>query len=254
LSDQPTSGQAAPGASEWVFREIKAMPPDRPRTWRSISFLTYATLGAVALNALALLLQVVALIGQWRLLSRMADHAFASQDDVAAAAHASDGLVALAALLFVLTLVLAYIIAGAWTYNAACNARALGARGFQNSPGWAVGWYAVPVMALFKPFQAMEEIYQASAAPASWQGLKTPLLLRFWWGAWLLAGITGYIVAIIARTTTEIPGLIGATQFELVDIAVDLVASALFVTIVWRIFRAQADNRSRIGDIAQVFS
>ena len=251
------SEQPAPSPSGWAFKEVRAPTrPERPRTYRSISVLTYATIGAVGLNALALLLQVVALTGQWRLLSRMADHpsTFAGQDDVAAAAQASDGLVALAALMFLLTLLLAYVVAGFWIYNAACNARALGARGFQNSPGWAVGWYAVPLMALFKPFQAMEEIFQASASPASWQGLKTPLLLRFWWGAWLLAGITGYIVAIIARTTTEIPGLIGATQFELVDIAVDLVASALFVTIIWRIFRAQADSRSRIGDVAQVFS
>lgn len=248
------SEQPAPGASGWVFKEIKTLPPERPRTYRSISFLTYATIGAVALNALALLLQIVALIGQWRLLSRMADHAFASQGDVATAAQASDGLVALAALLFVVSLVLAYIVAGFWIYNAACNVRALGARGFQNSPGWAVGWYAVPLMSLFKPFQAMEEIYQASASPARWQGLETPVLLRFWWGAWLLAGITGYVVAIVARTTTDIPGLIGATQFQLIDIAVDLVASALFVIIVWRIFRAQANVRLRIGDVAQVFS
>jgi hypothetical protein len=249
LSEQP-----APGASGWVFKEIKTQPPERPRIYRSISFLTYATIGAVGVNAFASLIQLAALVGQWRLLSRMANHDFATQDGMVAAAQASDGLVALAAVLTFLTLMVAYVVASFWIYNAACNIRALGGRGFQISPGWAVGWYAVPIAWLWKPFQAMEEIYLASASPASWQQLKTPLLLRFWWGAFLLAGVTGYIVAIASRSMTAIPDLIGMTQFELVDIAVDLVACALFLTIVWRIFRAQVHNRSQVGEVAQVFA
>jgi hypothetical protein len=250
LSEQP-----APGASGWAFKEVKpSSPPERPRAYRSISVLTYATIGAVGLNALALLLQFMALMGQLRLLSQMAGHDYSAQDNVLSAAQASDRLVAMSALLAFATLLLAYVVAAFWIYNAACNVRALGGRNFQITPGWAVGWFAVPIAWLWKPFQGMEEIYRASASPVGWQQTKTPLLLRFWWGAWLLANISGYLVAIISRQTSEIPDLIGATQFEMVDVAVDLLANALFVTVVWRIFRAQVYSRSQVGEVAQVFA
>ena len=60
-------------------------------------------------------------------------------------------IVLLARLLFLL---LTYVVACFWIYNAACNARAFGARGLQISPGWAVGLYFDPGHVLFKPFQA----------------------------------------------------------------------------------------------------
>ena len=45
-----------------------------------------------------------------------------------------------------------------WLYRAACNARALGARGMQVSPAWAVGGFFVPIIHLFLPYQAVKEI------------------------------------------------------------------------------------------------
>jgi hypothetical protein len=42
------------------------------------------------------------------------------------------------------------------------NARALGATGMRFTPGWCVGWYFVPIMNLFRPYQAMKEIWMAS--------------------------------------------------------------------------------------------
>ncbi len=248
MSEQPPPGEAG-----WVFKEIKIMPAERPRAWRSISFLTYATTAAAGLKMVALLLQFVALLGQWRLLSRMADHAFASQDSMYSAAQASDGLVATAGLLFLLALLASYIFAGFWIYNAACNVRALGATGMQNSPGWAVGWYAVPIASWFKPFQAMEEIYQASASPIGWRRLTTPLLLRFWWGGWLAVNIGGSVMFALSRSS-DIAGLVGLTTFQLVDTVVDFFASALFLMVVWRIYRAQVHSQSQVGQVAQVFA
>lgn len=248
MSEQPPAG-----GSGWVFKEIRVMPEERPRKWRSISFLTYATVGAVGLNALTELMQLFALAGERRLLSQLAGGA-ATQENFASAARTTESLIAVSALLTVMSLVLAYVLAGFWIYNAACNARALGARGFQNSPGWAVGWYAVPIASLFKPFEAMAEIYKASRSPVGWPLQKTPLLLRFWWGAWLIAGLGGYIMAIAARELTAPADLVGATQLQMLDVVLELVASALFVTVVLRVYRAQVAGQVRIGQVAQVFS
>src|SRR5580692_6196891 len=86
------SQEPAPSGPAWGFREVKVTPPERPYAYRSISTLTYATIGLVGLNALVELVQFAALLGQWRLLGQIRDHAFASQDAMDAAAHASGGL------------------------------------------------------------------------------------------------------------------------------------------------------------------
>ncbi len=82
-----------------------------------------------------------------------------------------------------------YIVTGitflVWIHRANRNARALGAEGMQFTPGWSVGWYFVPIMSLWKPFQAMREIWQASAEPGNWRAVQAPPLLGWWWALYL---------------------------------------------------------------------
>ena len=72
-------------------------------------------------------------------------------------------------------------------YRANANLRAVGAKGLKTTPGWAAGWWFVPIANLFKPYQAMKEIYQCSHAPASteWRRVRTPGTLAVWWAVWL---------------------------------------------------------------------
>src|ERR1700754_3506800 len=58
-------------------------------------------------------------------------------------------------------LVTTIIVFAVWIHRANRNARALGAVGMRFSPGWAVGWFFVPIANLWKPYQAMKEIWQA---------------------------------------------------------------------------------------------
>jgi hypothetical protein len=61
------------------------------------------------------------------------------------------------------------------------------------SPPWAVGWYFVPIAFLWKPFQALRETWQVSAAPLAWVSVPVPNLLRWWWGLWLSDSILGNV-------------------------------------------------------------
>lgn len=80
-----------------------------------------------------------------------------------------------------------------WLYLAAGNARVLGAEDMMVGPGWAVGWYFVPVMSLVMPFVAMRELWKASANPKDWQAAATPLTLPLWWGCWIGCNVLGGI-------------------------------------------------------------
>ncbi len=79
-----------------------------------------------------------------------------------------------------------------WVYLANANVRALGAEGLRFAPGWAVGWYFVPLANLWKPYQAMKEIWQASATKNDWDEVKIPALLPWWWAFWLLSTSTTF--------------------------------------------------------------
>ena len=84
--------------------------------------------------------------------------------------------VILASAIFVLT----------WIHRANLNARHLGADGMRYTPGWAVGWYFVPIAWFWKPYQAMKEIWQASSDPAGWGRQTVSPLLLWWWILWIV--------------------------------------------------------------------
>ncbi len=83
-----------------------------------------------------------------------------------------------------------------WVVRASKNARALGAQGMQVSPGWAAGWFFVPIANLFMPFKAVSEIWKASGAtrdpdPTAWKAEPAGPVV-FWWSVWILAGLAAH--------------------------------------------------------------
>ncbi len=150
--------------------------------------------------------------------------------------------------LFRLQLVLmlaCYIWAGCWIYRVACNVRALGAKGLDDSPGWAVGWYAVPVMNLVRPMRAMTQVWLASQAPARWQKLGTPRLLGVWWGFWIAGNLSYWFVTQYLRPEHTFEGLHTQQMLLLCGQALNLAAAALFLLVVSRIGRMQVEEHER---------
>jgi hypothetical protein len=135
--------------------------------------------------------------------------------------------------------------AGCWIYRMACNVRALGAKGLDDSPGWAVGWYAVPVLNLMRPLHAMSQIWLASRAPARWQKLETPRLLAAWWGCWLAGNLFQWIVARYVRLEHTYQGLHTQQWLLFCGQALNLAAAGLFLLVVWRLTRMQLNEHAR---------
>lgn len=89
-----------------------------------------------------------------------------------------DKIVLLASLMFSLLTMLTYY---AWLYQAFQNVHALGANGLNFTPGWAVGCHLVPILNLWKPFQALHQLCRASASVRNWKHPSpTPLAGAFW--------------------------------------------------------------------------
>ena len=78
------------------------------------------------------------------------------------------------------------ILVLSWIHRANYNVRQLGASGMEFSPGAAVGWYFMPIAWFWKPYQAMKEIWKASADPPDWKAQTGSPLLGWWWALWIV--------------------------------------------------------------------
>ncbi len=85
-----------------------------------------------------------------------------------------------------LTLLVATAVAFlAWLFQARVNLRSFGIRRPSYSRGWVVGGFFVPLVNLFRPYQVIREIWQASAPEShdafNWRSLPVSKLLLAWW-------------------------------------------------------------------------
>ncbi|MGA0600669.1 DUF4328 domain-containing protein [Caulobacter sp. KR2-114] len=131
-----------------------------------------------------------------------------------------------------------------WVYRVSLNAHAL-IPTLTISPGWAVGWYFVPIALLLKPFQAMKETWQASANPAAWRSVDTPSLLRWWWFLWLLSSILGNLSFRLQLEAKSLDLVLASDVVDIVGAVVAIPLNLVFIRIVRRV------NDMQVGALSQ---
>ena len=81
-----------------------------------------------------------------------------------------------------------------WMHQASKNVHTFRRLGLDFTPGWCVGWWFIPFFSMWKPYQALKEIWlasdasSASAADDSWRTRRVPWTFPFWWATYLLSG------------------------------------------------------------------
>ena len=136
-----------------------------------------------------------------------------------------------------------------WTYRASHNLRPLGTMGQRFSPRWAVGWWFVPIMFLFRPYQVVAEIWKGSAPDAprgatfAWDAEGVSALLAWWWALWLASNLIGLVGGLAVGADEGSPG---ALRVELLGDALSVCAAVLAIAVVWRTTSRQARKHHRI--------
>lgn len=128
------------------------------------------------------------------MLSNFGQLSLVSREYTIAEAEANDFRVAAVSIVYLLNFIVTGIIFLKWIYRAHINARGFGAEGMTHSPGWAVGSFFVPILCLFRPYQAMKELWQASRDPLNWQSQETGAVLSVWWTLWIISTILGQVI------------------------------------------------------------
>ncbi|MCB5424963.1 DUF4328 domain-containing protein [Altererythrobacter sp. CC-YST694] len=140
-----------------------------------------------------------------------------------------------------LVYLISVIPVGMWIYRAHANLELAGAYDLEFSPGWSVGWFFVPFMNLFKPFQAMKELWNASYGTSNAYGRESPATVSTWWACYIggniLSSVGTRVSAVNSESSITVGALIGAFSSLL------LAASAwLLLTIVREVMDGQRNH------------
>lgn len=145
-----------------------------------------------------------------------------------------------------------------FVFRAMKNLHLSQAAGVTISPGWAVGYYFVPILTLWKPLQAMRQIWRGSHDPEN-ANAKVPAAMGWWWAFFIATNILAQVSMAVQPST--VPGEFNDQYFEQTTVALqtDIVAQVLGIISVMcllyllkRIKEAQ-DQRLRF-DVSEEFT
>lgn len=150
-----------------------------------------------------------------------------------AEAHANDLRHRIAGGASVVMALIAHTVFFVWLYRMKKRAVELGMHSAEYSPGFSVGCFFVPIINLFGPYQAMQELWRASFDPRGWHQKRGSPLVGLWWALWLLSSIYGILllywqpdgskIEALRKLTTN--ALVG-TGFNMVVITVTLILAS----------------------------
>jgi len=160
-------------------------------------------------------------------------------DDQAAMNDMRQGLVAIVYLVVFLITGITFLV---WQYRACKVSRSLGAHGLKYSPGWAVAYYFIPILCVFRPYQVMRETWQVSLNPRDWDFQPGTPLLGWWWALWLLSGFVSNLGGLGGDSVSEVQAFIFADYCAIASSAIGLPLCIVLITLIRKITAQQMQH------------
>lgn len=135
-------------------------------------------------------------------------------------------------------------------YRTMRNLHTIASRRAEMAPGWAVGWYFVPIANLWKPAEGMSQIYHGThEAVGEKSTANSPIPL--WWTVWLVSNFA-------ANISTRMSGGWNGEEYSVTSFSFDAlsdVASLLSAYLLIRLFRRVVERQELLkhGGVATVF-
>ncbi|QDU78456.1 hypothetical protein Pla110_01600 [Polystyrenella longa] len=149
-----------------------------------------------------------------------------------------ENLVVVSALCVLLLLLLNFLVYLVWIYRVCKNAHALSLNHpVRFSPGWAVGWYFVPIANIFKPPRVMAAIWSNSSPDISREGSDdSNQTINLWWALWILTSVVNQVSA------NENLAISTQTTLTIVALGMDLCLCYLWINIVRQVQSMQQEK------------
>jgi hypothetical protein len=146
-----------------------------------------------------------------------------------------------------------------WIHRAYKNLTALGGMNLRHSPGWAIGWFFVPIAYLWKPYQVVAEIWRVSHPVTRAFDSKNPPatvppadLVGWWWAAYIVQSIIGQISFRMSSYAKEYNGAVALMYMSIVDAFVSILGIIITVLMVKKITDFQ-ENKAEMMRKGQTY-
>ncbi len=220
----------------------KGQPTERFNSGHTRALIVIVLMGILLLVTLA---GVLLNIQQILLLSRIAagEAITEFETDVSSLVY---GLNAILQLLMLVATSIAFLF---WVHRANKNLRAFGETNLRFTPGWAVGYWFVPIVSLWYPYKIVKEIWEWSVPQDRIQGREPSgaSLIGWWWASFIIMGFSGQAASRAASSATTVDSLTLAQWFYLVYEIVMVISAILVIVIVRRIDRNQEESGRQVG-------
>jgi hypothetical protein len=159
--------------------------------------------------------------------------------------------VALVYLGFMVIFIACLVVVARWIHRGHANLHEAGVDGLEFTPGWAIGWYFIPIANLFKPFQAMRELWNASHAEHDQFAAQAPPEVKSWWAAWIVGNILSSVGTRIltmgegGASSVTIGNAVGAAGS-----LVTVLAAVLLIKVIDGVTQAQRGGSTAAGVFA----
>lgn len=194
---------------------------------------------------LGVILAAIAVYSGWRqylFLNAVKNSAYSSEEQLNADAQANDlrqSIIGLSQIAITITSIVFFFI---WVHRANYNARKLGSQNMKFTPGWSVGWYFIPIFNLWKPYQAMKEIWNASNAVNKSGGF----ILGIWWLLWIASGMFSKASFRLSLRAKELEELIRSTAVTITSDFVDIFSGIATIILISSVFAMQMAHLRRL--------
>ncbi len=187
---------------------------------------------------------------EYQLFADIKNGTFTSNEQLTADAEASDERQAVIAWAQTLLFVVSGVLILMWIYRANVNAQALTEKLMQYTPGWSVGWYFIPIANLWKPCQAMKEIWHVSHNPQDYGNGPLPSILGLWWLFWIVSSFLGRLAFRLSRQSEEIGDYV---RVNLITLSADLITiftTLALLVVIGKLYRQQVQQASASSSMA----
>ena len=140
------------------------------------------------------------------------------------------------------------IIVFKWIKLANQNVRALGAKNLSFTPGWSVGWFFIPVANLFKPFNAVNELWSASHSPENWQADDKNRAVQKWWGLWIVSNGLIQLSNNLEKNADSIDKIIQLSYINIGGEILWIILSLSLISLVKQISIVQVERFSQLSE------
>lgn len=148
----------------------------------------------------------------------------------------------LASLAFAILFVISVVLVSRWIYRAHANLFAAGYDDLEFTPGWSVGWFFVPIANLFKPYQAMKELWNVSHGTSNQFGETSPGSVSSWWGAYIVGNIISTVGWRIEMNATSMEAVQTAAAFGAVGSLLTVAAAWFLMKVIKEVLEGQRNH------------